>query len=358
MKLEGYILDKSFDTLAVIDTFQSFTWTVRYAEAGEFELIVPATLPICEHFVLGNYIILSDDQSDRMMIIETISYQTDLDNGNLATITGRSLESILDRRVIWGYKEFNDANLQDGIQTLLTENVISPSDTSRKIPNFVFEASNDSAVSSLTFSAQYLGENLYDSISALCTEHDLGFRILPDYTTGGFIFELYAGVDRTYSQDSVPYVMFCPSFDNILSSNYAASTLEYKNAVLIGGNGDGSAKTLATVSTSSTGLDRRETYIDSTATKEEETTDEQYKLQLQQEGLEELAGCQTTAAFDAEVDATRQFVYGVDFDLGDIVDVEDDYANSGECRVSSIIISEDASGYQLAPSFTIINKEE
>ena len=32
------VLDKNFDTQAIIDTYESFNWTDRYNEAGDFEL--------------------------------------------------------------------------------------------------------------------------------------------------------------------------------------------------------------------------------------------------------------------------------------------------------------------------------
>ena len=82
------------------------------------------------------------------MIIEDIKINADTEEGNHLIVTGRSLESILERRIIWGQRIFN-GNLQNGIQTMLNECIISPSIADRKISNFVFVPSADPKITSL-----------------------------------------------------------------------------------------------------------------------------------------------------------------------------------------------------------------
>ena len=172
--MEAWILDQNAASLAVLDTFQSFIWTDRYRGYGDFEIYMPAETSALSYLKEGNYLVTKD--SDRMMIIEDIQVDTDAENGNHLTVTGRSLESILCRRVIWGYKVLN-GNFQDAIRTLLNENVIAPSNSKRKIPNFVFRASTDTRITGLTVDTQFLGENLYDAILSLCEEKEIGFRV-------------------------------------------------------------------------------------------------------------------------------------------------------------------------------------
>lgn len=165
--MEAWILDQNAASLAVLDTFQSFIWTDRYRGYGDFEIYMPAETSALSYLKEGNYLVTKD--SDRMMIIEDIQVDTDAENGNHLIVTGRSLESILCRRVIWGYKVLN-GNFQDAIRTLLNENVIAPSNSKRKIPNFVFRVSTDTRITGLTVDTQFLGENLYDAILSLCEE--------------------------------------------------------------------------------------------------------------------------------------------------------------------------------------------
>lgn len=49
------------------------------------------------------------------MIVEKIQITSDTEDGNHVTVTGRSLESILDRRIVWGQKLLS-GNLQNGIK--------------------------------------------------------------------------------------------------------------------------------------------------------------------------------------------------------------------------------------------------
>ncbi len=53
-----------------------------------------------------------------------------------------------------------------------------------------------------------------------------------------FVFELYAGFDRSYDQTENPYVIFSPKFENIINSNYIESKASLKTVTLVGGEGE------------------------------------------------------------------------------------------------------------------------
>ena len=352
--MDTFILDTAYKAVAVLDTFQSRIWTDRYNRYGDFEVYIPALMPVCS-FLQEGYYLYSPDLSDRMMIIEDIQLKCDPEDGDFYTVTGRSLESILARRVVWGYREIK-GNLQEGIKALLNENVINPTKMTRKIPNFEFRDSTDSRITSLTLDAQYFGDNLYEVIAAICDEKSLGFRVLPNFTNGGLIFELFKGVERALDQTANPYVIFSPDFDNFISSNYLETTSNYKNVALVGADGEGSARKYIDAfegTDEPSGLSRRETFTDAYGvSKNEETTEEDYNKQLKQKGLEELADLKVTKAFEGEIDSSRQYVYGRDFGIGDVVQVTNNYGQSGKSRVSEIVMSEDDTGFIITPTFT------
>ncbi len=352
--MDMFILDTAYQAVAVLDTFQSRIWTDRYNRYGDFEVYIPAIMPVCS-FLQEGYYLYSPDLSDRMMIIEDIQLKCDPEDGDFYTVTGRSLESILARRVIWGYREIT-GNLQEGVKALLNENVINPTKTTRKIPNFEFRASTDSRITSLTLDAQYFGENLYEAIAAICDEKSLGFRVLPNFTNGGLIFELFKGTERALDQTENPYIIFSPDFDNFISSNYLETTSSYKNVALVGADGEGSARKYVEAFEGDgepSGLSRRETFTDAYGvSKDEETTEEDYNKQLKQKGLEELADLKVTKAFEGEIDSSRQYVYGRDFGIGDVVQVTNSYGQSGKSRVSEVVMSEDDTGFIITPTFT------
>ena len=227
--MELLVLNTDFKSIAVIDTYESMIWTDRYNSYGDFEIFFAMDTQLLQYLKEDYYLWLKD--SEHCMIIEDIKINADTEEGNHLIVTGRSLESILERRIIWGQRIFN-GNLQNGIQTMLNECIISPSIADRKISNFVFVPSADPKITSLKIDNQYTGDCLYDVIKGLCEENNIGFKIvLTDENK--FAFSLYAGVDRSYEQTENPYVVFSPNFENIINSNYYSSRASFRNVPLV-----------------------------------------------------------------------------------------------------------------------------
>ena len=236
--MDIWVLDKTLEANDIVDTFNSLIWTDRYDEYGDFEIYTSVTDQALSLLQMDYY--LQSRSSEHVMIIEEVLIDTDPENGNSVTITGRSLESLLSRRIVWT-QTLLDGSVQDCIKKLLDENVISPKDVNRKIPNFVFETSAEKAVTEPKITAQFTGDNLYDVISEICRLTGLGFKVtLNDKKQ--FVFKLYAGADRTYAQTENPYVVFSPKFENIANSNYLESKKEYKNVALVAGEGEGAER--------------------------------------------------------------------------------------------------------------------
>ena len=286
------------------------------------------------------------------MIIEEIKIDSDTEDGNHLIVTGRSLESILERRIIWGQRIFS-GNLQNAIQTMLNENIISPSIADRKIPNFTFKASTDSKVTGLTIDNQYTGDDLYTVIKGLCEENNIGFKIILT-DDNKFEFCLYAGADRSYDQTENPYVVFSPNFENIINSNYYSSKANLKNVTLVAGEGEGASRK-TTVVGSGSGLDRRELFTDardiSSDTEDGQLPENEYIAQLTAKGEKNLADHDRVTAFEGEVEVTRLFKYGEDFFIGDIVQIANEYGNEGSAYISELIISRSKDKQSIYPTY-------
>lgn len=355
--MDVMILNTNLDAVSIVDEYESFIWTDRYYKYGDFELYTAMRDGLLE-FIKQDYY-LQSRESDHVMIIEKIQITADVEDGNHVTVTGRSLESILDRRIVWGQKTLN-GNLQNGIQTLLNENIISPSDANRKIPNFIFKASVDPAITSLKIEAQYTGDNLYDVIQKICEERGIGFKVTLNEDKQ-FVFELYAGTDRSYDQTEQPYVIFSPKFENIINSNYIESKSSLKNITLIGGEGEGSARKYTTVG-SGNGLSRRELFTDARDISSDVgdgvvLSDAEYTAQLQQRGKEKLAENTEVISFEGQVETTIMFRYGEDFFNGDIVQIANEYGHETKARILEIVMSEDEDGTSVYPTFKTLTEE-
>lgn len=353
--MEITILDKNLTPVAIMDTYESFIWTDRYRECGDFELYTPMIDDILTYIKQDYY--LCNRDSEHVMIIESLRISSDTESGNYLTVTGRSLESILDRRIIWGQRTLS-GNFQNVVENLLNENIISPSNNDRKIDNFIFEASDDPIITSLNVNAQYIGENLYNIIQKLCTEFGVAFKITLN-DNNQFVFKLYAGVDRSYRQTENPYVIFSPNFDNIINSNYIESKSIWKNVTLVGGEGEGSARKYTTVG-SGTGLDRREIFTDASSVSSEvddvQLSDDAYAALLQQEGKATLVENAEVISFEGEIEATLMFKYGKDFFNGDIVQVANEYGHETRARIIEMVISENEEGKSIYPTYETIQE--
>ena len=360
--MELFLLDSNMDAVGIIDDYISIVWTPRrYNEAGDFEMVVPASAEKINDLQLGRYLYSTDD-NDVLMVIETVEIETDIEDGDKLKVTGRSIESVLDRRIIWS-QTILSGNLQNGVKKLLTDAIINPSIADRRISNFIFEDSTDSRITGLTLDAQFTGDDLYEAISGICKQVKIGFKISVDLDTKTLTFKLYVGDDRSYNQDTYPFVIFSPKFDNIISTDYLESTTTLKTVTLVAGEGEGSARKTTIVESSEgagSGLDRREMFSDrrdlSTTTQSGTLSNAEYMKQLTTAGEEDLAENKKTKAFEGEVESTVMFKYGVDFFIGDIVQIENQYGMEGTARVIEVVKSYDTSGYTCLPTFEAINE--
>lgn len=357
------LLDESFELVDVIDTFNSVIWTDRIYEPGDFELYLPYTKHFAETLKLDYY--LTQKQSTKVMIIESIKFASSVENGATIMVSGRSLESILDRRIVW-YPITVEGDLQSQIEKLLLMNVIIPEIAQRTITNFVFKRISDPLLNTKLISAQYYGDNLLDVVETTCRENKIGFSIELSEEDKKFIFSLVVGIDRSYDQDVVPYLVFSPKFNNLINSNYITSKKIYKNVALVAGENypdSEDRKTDVSGNNSLSGLSRREIFsdaydisskIDDGEEEEVVMPDELYFSLLRQRGAKELSEYKTTKIFDGDMETTR-VEYQKDFFMGDIVQVSDAYDSvvNTPARIIEMIFSEDRSGLSAYPTFEI-----
>ena len=350
--MDIYVLDlESKEIIDMIDSFESNIWTVQYFSVNDFELIVPATDKNIDLLQKDRLLCRDKDRDGdtfrNVMIIENIKIVADWENGDKITVSGRGLKSIVGRRIAW--KQTNlSGKVETGIRQVVSENIISPDDSARKIGGFQLA---DPAGISDTFDIQLMGENIDEWIESTCSTYGIGWDV---FIRGkNLIFELYRGVDRSYGQDKNTPVVFSDEFDNLLSSTYTYEKAEFKNAALVGGEGEGVSKRSTTIGDSS-GLSRYETYIDGSGVSSngEIITEDQYYKMLQDYGKDQLNTVSFTESFEGTVVSDGNYVLNKDYFLGDIVQVINEYGISATPRIIEIIESEDENGTSVVPTFS------
>lgn len=346
-------LDSQYKIIYILDNFNSLIWTDRFNSFGDFDIVTaPKEVLIA---LLPDIKYASISESDHTMFFETFSIDSTIEAGVDLILKGRSLESILDRRVITNPTVIS-GSLQDGIEDLLIEHIISPSDTDRRINNFNFIASSDPLITDLVVDVQFVG-SLYQIISDICLSSEIGFKITLN-SSNEFEFRLYPGIDRSYNQLTIPFVIFSPTFDNLLKGNYIESSVLLKShAYVAGEQGIGNFRTIeevvSPIGDEPTGIERRELYLEASITKNVEggeLTDEEYLEQLRGYGLEELAKNIRIKTFDGSID-TSMYAFGEAYSMGDIIQIMDGYGHSTHARVIEMIYSQDIQGIKMYPSF-------
>lgn len=378
--MEVNVLDKDFKSTYVIDDYISLLWVERYYEAGECEILMSPKKDFLDYILSEQragdiYFRIKD--SDRVMMLDTIEITTDPDTGNRLKINGKSLEMILDRRIYWeGYKLWESQELSSFLYYCLHFNVTNPEDANRKISNFIFSEANWPVMGQnvLTITKEYLSETIYEMISEQCRYNNYGFKVLLT-PNNQFEFMLYKGVDRTPIGSEKNYVIISPKYDNLSESDYLRSNSNFKNVTLIEAKGQGENerifKTKSLNDLNFSGLNRREVYTDarniswnkadytttgsSDSDKKELLTNEEFQNLMFYSGTETLENHGYTVAFDGLIEPNVSFIYGIDYDLGDVVYIVDKYGVEGKARITEVTKSYDGSGNNL--SFTLEDQD-
>lgn len=228
--MEARFMDTLFNTTRYVDAFTSFVWTDMYIGYGDFELTFPMEVGGLTGISEGYYV--SIKESPRYMIVESINITTDVEEGNYAVISGRSLESILLRRITRSSSIFS-GDIETTILRLINSNFVTPSASVRDITNMGILKSSDPTVRDTTIEFEVEeGENVYDIVNDVCEYTRMGYRMMAqDDKT--ILFELYNGVDHSYNQETNPYVIFSAKFENLESSEMRMSTQDVANVCYV-----------------------------------------------------------------------------------------------------------------------------
>lgn len=304
MEIRFYTPDMDFKGL--IENQGSLVWTRKYFEPGEFELHVPITEKNMEYIKLDN--LIWKKGSEEAGVIEDRQLEENSTNRTIVA-KGRFLSSYMDRRLIKSTVNFS-GKVEVAMRQLLSGAVEIPGVVLGDLQGFT---------EAVTFQATY--KNLLTYIEKLGRSSGLGFRFRPDFNEKKIYFEVYKGIDRTASQIITNRVTFSESYANLNNAILRENNQLYKNVAYVGGEGEGSQRVYVQVG-SAEGLNLREVFVDARDLRSDEIGAEEYRAQLTQRGLDELAKDAMSRSLECDTGANVNFVYRKDYDLGDIVTVE------------------------------------
>ena len=327
--MELYVYGNTRRLIGVVESFEYLRWTRRYSQCGAFELKAIATPDNIALLTLGHFLWKSDDEE--VGIIEHLEMaQSDKET---ITVSGRFATSFLARRIIWGTETLS-GDLSVCALQLINNHMIAPGDTNRQIAGVSFT----SPVLGVTANTQVSYKNLLDTVIGLCDASDRGIKTVFDPITGNLTVALYTGV--------VSQAVFSREYENLTSQIYTQSAVDYANTALIGGEGDGASRVLASIANSA-GEARREVFVDAKDLRQEDFGTG-YTDALLYRGQNRLSELSMAHSFDAEVNPHGNLRYKVDFDLGQVVTVlSKKWGVTLAARITEIEESYDASGLAL-----------
>lgn len=347
-RIDIYVLSTDFKKLDIIDYCASVIWTRRYCKAGDFELYLPITATAITILKPGNYLVRSD-APDSLMVIQGVKITTDEEDGDYLTVTGQGAEITIAKRIVWTQTNLN-GTITAAVHRLLNENLIAPTDAARKIAGVEI---GDCCQCATIVKKQITGTNLLDTIIDLLSPYKLGFKVI--FSGSSLKFCIYNGVDRSANQSDRPRVVFSADFDNLLASEYTADISAYKSIALVAGEGEGVQRKTYTVGSAS-GLDRIETYVDARDISSEvdggKLTTAEYNELLKAKGVEALAETVIIQSFEGTIEPTVNYTFGVDYELGDIIQITNEYGITAPARITEVIESWSDTGYNCIPTFS------
>jgi len=325
--------DNTFENIGEVNQYNSLIWADKFNGYASFELWAPITDENSEYFKKGNILWCGGDNA---AVIEIVKSTIDDKGIKTFNVKGRTLEMILTTRIIWGTYNASNKYASTIMYEIVNQNCVNPTNISRKIP--YLECAEDKQLGG-KMSIQKTGGEVYDALTTIASNKDLGFNVLFRPKEKKLIFEVIAGVDRTIEQSEVDPVEFSTDLEDILSSSYYTNSQDEKNVAFIQGEGDGASR-VSQVSGNNEleGFNRKELYVDARDIQSESANEDgatttltptEYDAALVNRGDDKLVECKTTETFEAQIRVFGdvQYEFGKDYQKGDKVTVRDRQLN-------------------------------
>lgn len=350
----------------IIDTFDSMIWTERYNQYGDVTIVLPENTNEAALLSEGTFVYL--DGSDEVMIIETVSTKT-----GITTVTGKSLVGFLVNRIArntwattsgsWSLTGAAGAIAaaivtQMCISGYMSANAVVPTGygAAEVIPNLSIGTS--ATGTSLSVAVQY--GDVYTAVKTVCDLDDIGFFMrLVDISagTGAIVFSTYRGADRTTDQSTNDPVIFEPALDSFTDIQKLNSISGYKNVAYAWANAMTAQTSIGVAvapGTTPTGFNRRTMMVNASDVNSADYTAANLILVLNQKAKDALANNNYVRMTDGQIVPQSEFAYGVDYFLGDIIELRADDNTIQQARITEYIRAQDTTGATEYPTLSVI----
>lgn len=377
------------ELLGEISNYESLFFVRSFHGIGDLELRINRYKNHTDTLRKGNVIVVGNDAHKAYEIAHR---EIEIDSDGKLTenwlIKALELKAVTSRRPTLPPDHTAQDNRSGSAETVMkhyvSRNVVNPVDPMRKVSEIVL-APDQLRGSHITWQSRLksLGEDLTE-ISQLS---GVGWNTRVDYDLRKWVFDVVIGRNRSVNQTENSPVIFSPQFGNIRNMHYVESDLDYYNVAYVAGQGEGVDRRIIVVG-NATGLARRELYVDARDIAEE--TDDETPVprpeadiiaDLRRRGEQKLAEHAQESYLEAQimtpvktVDIRKEthfmtqfqinetvnvtkafassFVYEVDYDLGDIVTVQNkEWGVTLDARITEIKEIYEPGGFSLEATF-------
>jgi len=359
--MEVYTLDALLKRTEVVDVFDSLIWTERWQKEGDFELNVSSTPANKKLFTSGTMLALNE--SSRIMVAETYEDTVSSEGEKALKVTGRSVEKCLYDRTArasmgsltaeskWSLSGTPGAIMRKVFHDICVTGVLDASD---KIP-YIYEGTilPASTISETTTVVNIDLEpmNVADALNQIGVQYDLGYRMVRNGDLSQIYFDVYAGSDRTTGQTGLPAVIFSPDLGNLQDTKALVSDAVYKNCAYVFAPNGSKVVWLDGIDPATAGFDKRVLLV-----KADDITlaaGAALDAALTQRGKEELSKNRQISAFDGEITQYSDYKYGVDYQLGDLIELRNTDGSTNKMRVTEQIFVSDKEGDRNYPTLSV-----
>lgn len=353
-----------WDFGTIIDGLSSKMWIERYRETGEFTLTAPATDEMRAKLPIGCFI--SHLNTSEIMVVENHEIPDDKEAKRVLTISGRGLDTILERRVAGAFTVTNPPNYYVGSGYLLGAYDKPWSRALNLIKNHILNGldaiPNTTAISEVGNEVGEFGDydyivlqQVYKALMDQLSIDDLGLKIVRP-SPGTFVtnFVIHKGTDRTAD------VIFSFDTGEIVSADYLWSNKnEYNSAVVV-------TKFLQAfvMPVSVSGFERRTLMIDASDLDQQHTLTDYVNdaaltsttvAAMQRRGRDILGAKNGVTLTRAETSKQiSSYKYREDYDVGDTITIRGDYNTAAAMRVVEYVEIEDETGESSYPTLSLV----
>ncbi|NLO25152.1 MAG: hypothetical protein GX114_03285 [Clostridiales bacterium] len=337
------LMDKEFKLRAEIDDYESLVWTRRWHKPGEFTVHINAQKQFAKGLRKGCFILMGGKAG---LILHRELRQGPGGKGDEEVLVkGATVAAVLGRRITLppagqAYDRV-DAPAETIMKGYVVRNCITPVDSHRIIPHLV-AAVDQGRGERVIYQSRY--KQLDEELERVSVVSGLGWDINLDGQNQRWVFDVQEGRDLTAGQFDNPPVVFSADFEVVQGQRFVESDLGYRNTAYVGGQGEGLERQIVLVGGEQTGFGRLEVFIDA--------RDIETVADLPGRGVQKLAEASPALAFETEILTEGPYLYRKDWDLGDLVTVQNrGWGITLESRVTEVVEVYERAGFQLRATF-------